>query len=112
MRKMENQLEQQVFEVGMRLQSLPHFKNTLLKILKQAAEILSKVGQSPSQVMLDAIHPLREALVMPKLLRHQDGEVSLRVAICISEITRITAPNAPYKDDVLRDTFQLIITIF
>jgi hypothetical protein len=36
MRKMENQLEQQVFEVGMRLQSLPHFKNTLLKILKQA----------------------------------------------------------------------------
>jgi hypothetical protein len=111
-RKMTNQLEQHVFEVGMSLQSLPHFKNTLLKILKQAAEILSKVGQSPSQVMLDAIHPLREALVMTKLLRHRDGEVSLRVAICISEITRITAPNAPYKDEVLRDTFQLIVTTF
>jgi len=61
---------------------------------------------------LDAIHPLREALVMPKLLRHWDGEVSLRVAICISEITKITAPNAPYKDEVLRDTIQLIVTTF
>ena len=62
--------------------------------------------------MLDAIHPLKEYLVMPKLLRHQDGEVSLRVAICKSEITRITTPNAPYRGDVLKDIFQLIIIIF
>jgi sister-chromatid-cohesion protein PDS5 len=62
--------------------------------------------------MLDAIHPLREALVMPKLLRHQDGGVSLMVATCISEITTISATDAPYEDDVMRDAFQLIISTF
>ena len=31
---------------------------------------------------------------------------------CIREITRITSPNAPYNDYVLRDTFQLIVTTF
>jgi hypothetical protein len=57
--KMTNQLEQKVFEVGIKLQSLPHFKYTLLTILKPAADILSKIDQSPSQVILDAINPLR-----------------------------------------------------
>jgi hypothetical protein len=45
---MTNQLEQQVFEVGMKLQSLPHFKFTPLTILKPTTEILSKVDQYPS----------------------------------------------------------------
>jgi sister-chromatid-cohesion protein PDS5 len=110
--KMKNQLEQQVFEVGIKLQSLPHFKYTLLTILKPTTKILSKIDQSPSQVMLDAIHPLREALVMPMLLRHQDGGVSLMVATCISEIIRISTPDVPYEDDVMRDAFQLIISTF
>ena len=39
-------------------------------------------------------------------------KVCMRIDACISEITRITTPNAPYNDDVLRDTFQLIVTTF
>ncbi|GJX60850.1 retrovirus-related pol polyprotein from transposon TNT 1-94, partial [Tanacetum coccineum] len=33
-------------------------------------------------------------------------------ASCISEITRITAPDAPYDDDQMRDVFQLIVSSF
>ena len=39
-------------------------------------------------------------------------KVCMTIDACISEITRITTPNAPYNDDVLRDTFQLIVTTF
>ena len=62
--------------------------------------------------MLDAIHPLREALVTPMSLRHKDGGVSLMVATCISAIIKISTLDVPYEDDVMRDAFQLIIYTF
>lgn len=43
-----------------------------------------------------------EALVTHVLLRHKDKDVRLLVAICISEIMRIVAPDAPYNDDTLK----------
>lgn len=42
------------------------------------------------------------AVVKPELLKHQDREVKLLVATCICEITRITAPEPPYTDDILK----------
>lgn len=105
-------LEQQLFEAGKKLQQLPHSKDALLKILKQVAVNLSEVDQSPSQMMLKAMRPSMNALITPELLRHRDRDVTLLVASCISEITRITAPEAPYNDDVLRDIFRLIVTTF
>ncbi|XP_020220399.1 sister chromatid cohesion protein PDS5 homolog A isoform X1 [Cajanus cajan] len=52
------------------------------------------------------------AIVKPELLKHQDSDVKLLVATCVCEITRITAPEAPYSDDVLKDIFQLIVGTF
>jgi len=109
---MANQLEQQLSEAGKKLQQLPHSKDALLKILKQVAINLSEVDQSPSQTMMKAMRPSMNALITPELLRHRDRDVTLLVATCISEITRITAPEAPYNDDVLRDIFHLIVTTF
>ncbi|KAH0747234.1 hypothetical protein KY285_008891 [Solanum tuberosum] len=62
--------------------------------------------------MLEAMQPLQSAIVKPELLKHQDREVKLLVATCICEITRITAPEAPYSDDVLKDIFHLIVSTF
>lgn len=109
---MANQLEQQLLEAGKKLQQLPHSKDAILKILKQLAITLSEVDQSPSQIILKAMRPSMNALITPELLRHRDRDVALLVATCISEITRITAPEAPYNDDVLRDIFHLIVTTF
>lgn len=48
------------------------------------------------------MQPCLNAMVKSDLLKHQDGDVKLLVATCLCEITRITAPEAPYSDDILR----------
>ncbi|PON76896.1 hypothetical protein PanWU01x14_032160 [Parasponia andersonii] len=35
--------------------------------------------------------------------RYSDVDVRVAVASCISEITRITTPDAPYDDDQMKD---------
>lgn len=51
------------------------------------------------------MQPFLDAVVKSELLKHQDGDVKLLVATCVCEITRITAPEAPYGDDVLKFLF-------
>lgn len=43
-----------------------------------------------------------KALISNKLLRHSDMDVKVSVVTCITEITRITAPNAPFDDDQMK----------
>lgn len=58
--------------------------------------------QSPPDSMQNALSPLMKALVGGKLFKHSDVDVKVAVAACISEITRITAPDAPYDDDQMK----------
>ena len=73
--------------------------------LQQAALCLSELDQSPPASTLESMQPFLNAIVKPELLKHQDRDVKLLVATCICEITRITAPEAPYSDDVLKVHF-------
>ncbi|PON57633.1 Coatomer beta subunit [Parasponia andersonii] len=109
---MAQKLEQQLKEVGSKLETPPATKDALVKLLKQAAKCLSELDQSPSASVLESMQPFLDAVVKPELLKHQDRDVKLLVATCICEITRITAPEAPYSDDVLKDIFQLIVGTF
>jgi len=43
-----------------------------------------------------------KALISDELLRHTDEDVKILVISCISEITRITAPDAPYDDEQMK----------
>jgi uncharacterized tellurite resistance protein B-like protein len=43
-----------------------------------------------------------KALISSAILRHLDEDVRVAVASCMSEITRITAPDAPYNDDQMK----------
>ncbi|GFZ03348.1 binding protein [Actinidia rufa] len=79
---------------------------------RQAATCLSEVDQSPTKSMLESMQPFLNSIAKPDLLKHQDREVKLLVATCVCEITRITAPEAPYSDDVLKDIFHLIVSTF
>ena len=56
----------------------------------------------PSQSLQNALSPSLKALVAEQLFRHPDDDVKVAVAACISEITRITAPDAPYDDDHMK----------
>ncbi|XP_011096143.1 sister chromatid cohesion protein PDS5 homolog A isoform X1 [Sesamum indicum] len=109
---MAPKLQQQLKELGSKLKNPPASKDALIKLLKQGATCLSGLEQSPPKSILDCMQPFSNAIAKPELLKHQDREVKLFVAACICEITRITAPEAPYDDDVLKDIFQLIVSTF
>lgn len=69
--------------------------------------------QSPPKSMQNVLNPLLKGLVTEVLLKHSDIDVKVGVASCISEITRITAPDAPYDDDkmkVMSSIFSLPLT--
>ncbi|KAJ1279943.1 hypothetical protein BS78_04G194200 [Paspalum vaginatum] len=106
------QLEDRLRDVGERLQAPPDDAEDLLKLLNEAEECLLKVEQSPPESTSNAVRPATEALVKKELLGHDDPNVRLAVASCISEITRITAPDAPYDDDAMKDVFSLIVGAF
>uniref|UniRef100_A0ACD5Z4R1 Uncharacterized protein n=1 Tax=Avena sativa TaxID=4498 RepID=A0ACD5Z4R1_AVESA len=107
-----NELEEQLKDVGTRLQEAPDDSEGLLKLLDEVEEQLLKVEQSPPQSTFVAIRPAMTALVRGELLNHANDDVRLAIASCISEITRITAPEAPYEDSVMKDVFSIIVEAF
>ncbi|XAR65765.1 hypothetical protein NMG60_11010002 [Bertholletia excelsa] len=109
---MSHKLQQQLKELGSKLETPPTAKDSLIKLLKQSATCLSELDQSPTKSMMESMQPFLNAIVKPELLKHQDREVKLLVATCVCEITRITAPEAPYSDDILKEIFQLIVSTF
>nr|CAB3450357.1 unnamed protein product [Digitaria exilis] len=100
--EVRRQLEERLRGVGERLQAPPDEAQGLLELLKEVEECLLKVEQSPPESTLNAFLPVAAALVKKELVGHVDPNVKLAVASCISEITRITAPDAPYDDDAMR----------
>lgn len=66
--------------------------------------------QAPSKSMQDALLLPMKALIADELLRHPDANVRLSVASCISEITRITAPEAPYNDELMKVRIAILIS--
>ncbi|KAH6768773.1 binding protein [Perilla frutescens var. frutescens] len=109
---MAQKLQQQLKELGSKLEAPPASKDALIKLLKHGVTCLTELDQSPPKPMLESMQPFLNAIVKPELLKHHDREVKLFVAACICEITRITAPEAPYEDDILKDIFQLTVSTF
>ncbi|XP_028799119.1 uncharacterized protein LOC114754513 isoform X2 [Neltuma alba] len=120
----DKELEEQLREAGNKLVDPPSSVDELLPLLDavifwgyrvflvQIESYLSRVEQSPTKSMQNAISPSLKALVADELLRHPDNDVKVAVASCITEITRITAPDAPYDDDQMKEVFQLIVSSF
>lgn len=52
--------------------------------------------------MQNALIPTKKALVSSDLLTHPDSDVRVSVVSCLTEIVRITAPEAPYTDDQMK----------
>ncbi|KAM0847072.1 hypothetical protein ACQ4PT_055258 [Festuca glaucescens] len=106
------ELEEQLKDIGTRLQEAPDDSEGLLKLLDEVEIHLLKVEQSPPQSTFVAIRPVMTALVRGDLLAHPDADVRLAIASCISEVTRITAPEAPYEDTVMKNVFSVIVESF
>ncbi|KAF1865829.1 hypothetical protein Lal_00021830 [Lupinus albus] len=100
--------------LGMKLlKSLSHqFHNHLLQILNELALVLSTVDQAPTEPIQKSLVPSMKALISDELLKHTDEDVKISVTCCITEITRIAAPEAPYDDDHMKEIFKLIVASF
>ncbi|XP_039043257.1 titin homolog isoform X3 [Hibiscus syriacus] len=108
----DKELELRLTEAGNRLVEPPSSVDELIPLLDQVESCLSRVEQSPNEAMQNALSPSLKALVADQLLRHPDNDVKVAVAACLSEITRITAPDGPYDEDQMREVFQLIVSSF
>ncbi|XP_062228684.1 sister chromatid cohesion protein PDS5 homolog A-like [Phragmites australis] len=104
---------EQLRELGEKLQAAPPAPaDELAKLLEKAVECFHGVEQSPGSSVMEAIQPSLKAVTREELMKHEDEDVKVLLATCFCEITRITAPDAPYNDDVLRDIFYLIVGTF
>ncbi|XP_027940300.1 sister chromatid cohesion protein PDS5 homolog A isoform X2 [Vigna unguiculata] len=112
-----------VSEIGRHLaQRTRPSKDFIVKSLRKAANALSQIKQSPqprtakelqaAKKQEDALKPLSNAVVCGGLLQHADKEVRLLVAMCVTELFRLMAPEPPFEDEHLRDVFKLIINLF
>ncbi|EER88261.2 hypothetical protein BDA96_10G149900 [Sorghum bicolor] len=104
---------EQLKELGEKLQAVePAPADELAKLLEKAVECLRGIEQSPGSSVMEAIQPSLKAVTREELLKHEDDNVRVLLATCFCEITRITAPDAPYNDEILRDIFYLIVGTF
>ncbi|CAL0323191.1 unnamed protein product [Lupinus luteus] len=108
----DKDLHQKLLEASNNLLHPPSSLNDLLHLLQEVDSCLGLVEQSPDESVQAAMAPLAVALIGDELLRHADIDVKVAVASCISEITRISAPDAPLDDDQMKEAFQLIVSSF
>ncbi|KAF3496666.1 hypothetical protein DY000_02054953 [Brassica cretica] len=74
--------------------------------------LLVAVDQDPILQVKIALKPSMQALVSADLLRNPDSEVRVYVVSCLAEIMRITAPEAPYNDDQMKEVFEVTVEAF
>ncbi|KAG2254876.1 hypothetical protein Bca52824_085012 [Brassica carinata] len=106
-----NHLAEALIDAGNRLLTLPS-TDELLTLLDETESLLRNVEQDQPLSMQNALIPTKKALVSSDLLTHPDSDVRVSVVSCLTEIVRITAPEAPYTDDQMKDIFRLTIEAF
>ncbi|KAE8649626.1 sister chromatid cohesion protein PDS5 homolog A isoform X1 [Cucumis sativus] len=96
-------------------------KDYIVKSLRQVVDAFARLEQShvsdaraksePANKLESCTKPLRLSIVNG-LLRNKDKDVRLLLAICVSEMFRVMAPEPPFEDEYLRDIFTLVLSSF
>ncbi|KAF8103411.1 hypothetical protein N665_0188s0347 [Sinapis alba] len=108
-----NHLSEALIDAGNKLLTPPSSTDELLTLLDETESLLRKVEQDQPLSMQNALIPSKNALVSSgDLLSHPDSDVRVSVVSCLTEIVRITAPEAPYTDDQMKEIFRLTIEAF
>ncbi|KAK9811630.1 hypothetical protein WJX72_007291 [[Myrmecia] bisecta] len=97
--------------LGKKLLQAGRPKDALVKLLKQAGELLEHALQTSSSLR-HAAADLANALVQKHVLDHKDKDVKICAAFCLSHILRIHAPDSPYNNSQLEDIFNLLLWVF
>lgn len=91
----------------------------LYSVVQQAANALSQLKQSPQprtakelqavKKREEALKSLANAVAGSDMLQREDKDVRLVVAICVTELFRVMAPEWPFEDTHLRVSIMCII---
>ncbi|KAL0699547.1 hypothetical protein Bca4012_055669 [Brassica carinata] len=108
----ETELPEALLKAGKDLLESHSSTDSLLDLLHKVETLLSTVEQDPIVAVASALRPSMKALVSPDLLRNPDSDVRVYVVSCLTEIMRITAPEAPYNDDNMKDIFEVTVEAF
>ncbi|KAJ1271765.1 hypothetical protein BS78_06G150800 [Paspalum vaginatum] len=110
--EVQAETELRLRDIGQRFDALPVDVDELLRLLEETENWLSRVEQSPPENMYNTLRPTMAALITNELLEHPHPNVKVAVTSCLTEVTRITAPEAPYDDDVMKEVFKRIVDTF
>ncbi|CAK4032427.1 related to sister chromatid cohesion and DNA repair () [Lecanosticta acicola] len=82
-------------------------------VLLRRLETLCKELQSMDQetVNRESVTPKAQELASKLLLEHKDSGIKAWTMLCIVEVFRLLAPDAPYKPGQLKDIFTLFVSI-
>ncbi|EME45123.1 hypothetical protein DOTSEDRAFT_70986 [Dothistroma septosporum NZE10] len=80
----------------------------LLRRLQTLYEELKDVEQEDAD--RKTIAPKAQELASPLLLGHKDSGVKAWTLLCIMEMFRLLAPDAPYKSSQLKEIFNLVVS--
>ncbi|KAL1533196.1 hypothetical protein AAHA92_33115 [Salvia divinorum] len=105
-------IEPELVDIGNKLLRRPSSTDDLLLLLDEAETLLAKVWQQPPRSTCKALLQTMKALITDEVLHNDDLNVQIAVASCCNELTRITAPEFPYEDDIMREIFQLFMIAF
>lgn len=81
--------------------------DVLLKKLKALHTELAELEQD--RLAEHALDSVRHELIHQSILLHKDKGVKAYAACCISDILRLTAPEAPYSQNELTDIFHFFL---
>ncbi|XP_011018012.1 PREDICTED: uncharacterized protein LOC105121163 isoform X5 [Populus euphratica] len=112
MEREDKELEDEIKVAGNALLSPPSSVSQLLLLLEKLENCLMRMDQSPSNSMQRAADLAMKALMNKELLSHSDVDVKVSVALCFSQILRITAPIFSYDDEQMQVILQLIVASF
>ncbi|XP_013710865.2 sister chromatid cohesion protein PDS5 homolog E isoform X1 [Brassica napus] len=108
----ETELPEALLKAGKDLLEPHSSTDSLLDLLHKVETLLSIVEQDPIVAVQSALRPSTKALISADLLRNPDSDVRVYVVSCLTEIMRITAPEAPYNDDHMKDIFEVTVEAF
>jgi len=80
--------------------------------LDEVGSLLSQLYQDPRKSIEDALLSIKGILASAVLTNHADLNVQISLASCLPELIHITASNSPFEDELMKITFQVIVSFF
>ncbi|KAF8106116.1 hypothetical protein N665_0147s0070 [Sinapis alba] len=108
----ETELTEALVQAGKDLLNPHSSTDAIFNLLNKVESLLLAVEQDPIVEVRNSLKPSMQALVSAGLLRNPDSDVRVYVVSCLTEIMRITAPEAPYNDDQMKEVFEVTVEAF